>query len=62
MALSVGILGATVMPHSLFLGSALATQDRITPPSYQGSGPNSTGVLASLRANVINAFRTPPPS
>ncbi|KIK70558.1 hypothetical protein GYMLUDRAFT_32601 [Collybiopsis luxurians FD-317 M1] len=25
---SVGILGATVMPHSLFLGSALATQDR----------------------------------
>ncbi|KAF7337619.1 Manganese transporter pdt1 [Mycena sanguinolenta] len=32
---SVGILGATVMPHSLFLGSALATQDRLnveTPP------------------------------
>ncbi|KAF5385122.1 hypothetical protein D9615_000896 [Tricholomella constricta] len=27
---SVGILGATVMPHSLFLGSALATQDRIS--------------------------------
>ncbi|KAJ7922848.1 putative transporter of the NRAMP family, partial [Mycena leptocephala] len=27
---SVGILGATVMPHSLFLGSALATQDRLT--------------------------------
>ncbi|KAJ3511048.1 hypothetical protein NMY22_g15777 [Coprinellus aureogranulatus] len=26
---SVGILGATVMPHSLFIGSALATQDRI---------------------------------
>ncbi|KAI0323016.1 smf Mn2+ and Fe2+ transporter [Amylostereum chailletii] len=25
---SVGILGATVMPHSLFLGSALSTQDR----------------------------------
>ncbi|KAK7007023.1 natural resistance-associated macrophage protein-domain-containing protein [Favolaschia claudopus] len=31
---SVGILGATVMPHSLFLGSALATQDRLSvePP------------------------------
>ncbi|KAJ7116779.1 natural resistance-associated macrophage protein-domain-containing protein [Mycena crocata] len=31
---SVGILGATVMPHSLFLGSALATQDRLAvePP------------------------------
>ncbi|KAF8633553.1 hypothetical protein AX15_001353 [Amanita polypyramis BW_CC] len=26
---SVGIIGATVMPHSLFLGSALAAQDRI---------------------------------
>ena len=26
---AVGILGATVMPHSLFLGSALATQDRV---------------------------------
>lgn len=28
---AVGILGATVMPHSLFLGSALATQDRLSP-------------------------------
>ncbi|OCH95717.1 smf Mn2+ and Fe2+ transporter-like protein [Obba rivulosa] len=27
---SIGILGATVMPHSLFLGSALATQDRVS--------------------------------
>ncbi|KAJ7687435.1 putative transporter of the NRAMP family [Mycena rosella] len=27
---SVGVLGATVMPHSLFLGSTLATQDRVT--------------------------------
>ncbi|KAK2462884.1 hypothetical protein APHAL10511_005082 [Amanita phalloides] len=26
---SVGVIGATVMPHSLFLGSCLATQDRI---------------------------------
>jgi metal iron transporter len=25
---AVGILGATIMPHSLYLGSALATQDR----------------------------------
>ncbi|KAI0757298.1 natural resistance-associated macrophage protein-domain-containing protein [Daedaleopsis nitida] len=28
---AVGILGATVMPHALFLGSYLATQDRIGP-------------------------------
>ncbi|KAF5312924.1 hypothetical protein D9619_002453 [Psilocybe cf. subviscida] len=27
---SVGILGATVMPHSLYIGSALATQDRVS--------------------------------
>lgn len=30
---SVGILGATVMPHSLFLGSHLATQDRLSKES-----------------------------
>ncbi|KAG5732397.1 Manganese transporter pdt1 [Termitomyces sp. T112] len=37
---SVGILGATVMPHSLFLGSALATQDRVDPaPQHSGSLP-----------------------
>lgn len=29
-ATAVGILGATVMPHALFLGSHLATQDRIS--------------------------------
>ncbi|KAF7791103.1 hypothetical protein EIP86_002064 [Pleurotus ostreatoroseus] len=29
---SIGIIGATVMPHSIFLGSALATQDRLAPP------------------------------
>ncbi|KAF9452557.1 Nramp-domain-containing protein [Macrolepiota fuliginosa MF-IS2] len=27
---AVGILGATVMPHALFLGSSLATQDRVS--------------------------------
>ncbi|KAI0076291.1 Nramp-domain-containing protein [Panus rudis PR-1116 ss-1] len=31
---AVGILGATVMPHALFLGSFLGTQDRVSgPPS-----------------------------
>jgi metal iron transporter len=28
-SIGVGIIGATVMPHGLFLGSALATQDRL---------------------------------
>ncbi|KAG6919880.1 hypothetical protein DXG01_015588 [Tephrocybe rancida] len=36
---SVGILGATVMPHSLFLGSALATQDRISPAPQPVDSP-----------------------
>jgi metal iron transporter len=44
----VGILGATVMPHSLFLGSALATQDRISsePPKTLLHSP--TGSQESL--------------
>lgn len=29
---AIGILGATVMPHALFLGSNLATQDRVSQP------------------------------
>ncbi|CUA72446.1 Divalent metal cation transporter MntH [Xylella fastidiosa 9a5c] [Rhizoctonia solani] len=29
---SIGILGATVMPHALFLGSSLATLDRVSRP------------------------------
>jgi metal iron transporter len=34
--IAVGILGATVMPHSLFLGSALATQDRVSSSPKSG--------------------------
>ncbi|KAG1826250.1 natural resistance-associated macrophage protein-domain-containing protein [Suillus subaureus] len=29
---AIGIIGATVMPHGLFLGSNLATQDRVSQP------------------------------
>ncbi|KAH9973228.1 natural resistance-associated macrophage protein-domain-containing protein [Lactifluus volemus] len=39
---SVGILGATVMPHSLFLGSALATQDRASVKPVALPSPSST--------------------
>ncbi|KAF8167251.1 natural resistance-associated macrophage protein-domain-containing protein [Crassisporium funariophilum] len=42
---SVGILGATVMPHSLFLGSALATQDRI---SFRAKG--NANVLTTVNS------------
>lgn len=34
---AVGILGSTVMPHSLFLGSTLATQDREPPEQVSHS-------------------------
>lgn len=44
---AVGIIGATVMPHSLFLGSALATQDRISPP------PKDTQSLYSLGGDTL---------
>lgn len=32
-SIAIGILGATVMPHALFLGSALGTLDRVGGPS-----------------------------
>ncbi|KAG2118157.1 smf Mn2+ and Fe2+ transporter [Suillus discolor] len=41
---SVGILGATVMPHSLFLGSHLATQDRLSKNSPIPDSPLSDKV------------------
>ncbi|KAJ3764357.1 natural resistance-associated macrophage protein-domain-containing protein [Lentinula raphanica] len=39
---SVGILGATVMPHSLFLGSALSTQDRESTPESQPTNAHTS--------------------
>lgn len=44
---AIGIIGATVMPHSLFLGSALATQDRVrASPAMDSteSSPDTTPV------------------
>ncbi|KAF8649854.1 hypothetical protein AX16_005617 [Volvariella volvacea WC 439] len=42
---AVGILGATIMPHALFLGSCLATQDRVSltspPPELSGARTES---------------------
>ena len=45
--LAIGIIGATVMPHSLFVGSALATQDRLSPAPLKDDDP-STSTLGSL--------------
>ena len=38
---AIGILGATVMPHGLFLGSALATQDRISTDPLKMNLPSN---------------------
>ncbi|KAJ7103116.1 natural resistance-associated macrophage protein-domain-containing protein [Mycena belliarum] len=60
---SVGILGATVMPHSLFLGSALATQDRLTentplvPPEVEVPKPEVLGVAASRETSSRTLYR-----
>ncbi|KAJ7789956.1 natural resistance-associated macrophage protein-domain-containing protein [Mycena olivaceomarginata] len=73
---SVGILGATVMPHSLFLGSALATQDRLAievppmvvklePPSDAFDKEITSKTLTRLNRLIeffVSLFRTPPPS
>ncbi|KAF8204314.1 putative transporter of the NRAMP family [Mycena galopus ATCC 62051] len=62
---SVGILGATVMPHSLFLGSALATQDRLRakcrapPPSERMAKrreDRENNSLAFIRAHMTHGI------
>ncbi len=76
--LAVGIIGATVMPHSLFLGSALATQDRVSskPLPAENDTDNmsdsSSEKLAKpsvcqrigrqMLTSVTSAFASPPPS
>ncbi|KAF7344387.1 Manganese transporter pdt1 [Mycena sanguinolenta] len=71
---AVGILGATVMPHSLFLGSALATQDRLTAEAsslgakLEPAREKTANTLCELpRINRLVKFlaqlvRPPPPS
>ncbi|KAF5377515.1 hypothetical protein D9615_005132 [Tricholomella constricta] len=59
---AVGILGATVMPHALFLGSSLAAQDRVSlaPPEAPSSlpGPTAPRTLRSrIRAVMLPLFR-----
>ncbi|KAI0368899.1 natural resistance-associated macrophage protein [Pilatotrama ljubarskyi] len=48
---SIGIIGATVMPHSLFLGSALATQDRIS----SSSDPDKEAQLSTVDSSLSSA-------
>ncbi|KAJ4001652.1 natural resistance-associated macrophage protein-domain-containing protein [Lentinula boryana] len=52
---SVGILGATVMPHSLFLGSALSTQDRESSPKSQLPSHPVNSKISSSTSIVFSA-------
>ncbi|KAI9511855.1 natural resistance-associated macrophage protein [Russula earlei] len=56
---SVGILGATVMPHTLFLGSALATQDRasVNPVPLPGTSDIRTTDRKGLLGKLLKLFR-----
>ncbi|KAG8721003.1 hypothetical protein FRC09_008624 [Ceratobasidium sp. 395] len=45
---SIGILGATVMPHAIFLGSSLATLDRVSPAPSLEQLPNPQAENANL--------------
>ncbi|KAJ3490516.1 hypothetical protein NLI96_g1397 [Meripilus lineatus] len=59
---AVGILGATVMPHALFLGSFLATQNRVAGPPEELPYPvhaiegNNMGIWARLRGFFSSLF------
>ena len=63
---AVGILGATVMPHALFLGSFMATQDRVEtnpptlpPPTLSSDSPhpNFTQKLKKAFASLFEVSR-----
>lgn len=53
--IAVGILGATVMPHSLFLGSALATQDRDPSPRLRAEESNAKHSSSTIAQVVEDA-------
>ena len=58
---AVGILGATVMPHALFLGSYLSTRDRVSTspppiPSPVGMADARVGLIGRLRWQLRSLF------
>ncbi|KAK0473269.1 smf Mn2+ and Fe2+ transporter [Armillaria novae-zelandiae] len=54
---SVGILGATVMPHALFLGSFMATQDRHSPPPRPDQATEPDLPLYNLSSRVRKGIK-----
>ncbi|OCF58279.1 metal iron transporter [Kwoniella mangroviensis CBS 10435] len=55
--IGVGIIGATVMPHALFLGSSLASVDRLNMLPIE---PSPTKKPLSIRMPSLNPFRMRP--
>lgn len=59
--LAIGIIGATVMPHSIFLGSALATQDRVNAKPEETSRPLSRTSSTSSDSGSLPDLKAPRP-
>lgn len=59
--LAVGIIGATVMPHSLFIGSALATQDRMSVKDVPTAAHPRIKTLRDLAQWLMSRLRSPGP-
>ncbi|KAF8488988.1 smf Mn2+ and Fe2+ transporter [Hysterangium stoloniferum] len=60
--ISIGILGATVMPHALFLGSSLATLDRISTAQPTLPSPSISGLSRFQKVSTyIRSLLTPVP-
>ncbi|KZT73250.1 smf Mn2+ and Fe2+ transporter [Daedalea quercina L-15889] len=55
---SIGILGATVMPHSLFLGSALSTQERETEEETISEKPEAWTSSSTLASTLAEKTRS----
>jgi metal iron transporter len=56
---AVGILGATVMPHALFLGSMMATQDRVSEAPQEtliALPPSQTTIKSRIRRKILTLF------
>ncbi|WRT65463.1 uncharacterized protein IL334_002406 [Kwoniella shivajii] len=54
--IGVGIIGATVMPHALFLGSSLASVDRLNMLPVEPS-PNKKPLSARMPSLNLNPFK-----
>ena len=56
---AVGIIGATIMPHGLFIGSALATQDRVAmkPVILPGADDQLATRPIGLLRKFLNLFK-----